>query len=278
VSGRASSSSEDAGLWLGVADAPRAWARAGFTVDGDSTAIGGVGIRLHRSTGRRGIVGWSLGEVDGLPTIDDHGDIPAVGPHANGVVRLDHIVVLTPDCDRTTAALESNSRSMQAVFALLRRLDIAERDVQTSGFSVAPLYRRDKLSSDANRITGYRVANQVRVRIRDLQRTGTVLDALVKAGSNQVASVSFDIEDPTPALNEARTQAIADARARAELYAGAAGVRVGRVLSISEQSVKLPQPRHVARMATMEAAVPIAAGETEVRASINVVFALEQAP
>jgi uncharacterized protein YggE len=113
--------------------------------------------------------------------------------------------------------------------------------------------------------------------VRDLADLGMVLDSLVRAGSNQVSGISFGIDDPTGVLNQARTRAIADARSRAELYARAAGVRLGKVLSMSEQPVELPRPRHFGRSLAQEDAssVPVATGEQEFRVRIHMVFALE---
>jgi len=142
---------------------------------------------------------------------------------------------------------------------------------------VSPEFKRDERGRRQPEIVGYRVTNQVRVEVRNLADLGKVLDALVQAGSNQVSGVSFGIDDPTGVLNQARNRAIADARSRAELYVQAAGVRLGKVLTISEQPIELPQPRHFGLSLAKEAvsSVPVATGEQEFRALIHMVFALE---
>jgi uncharacterized protein YggE len=107
---------------------------------------------------------------------------------------------------------------------------------------------------------------------------GKVLDALVQVGSNQISGISFGIDDPTGVLNQARSRAIADAKMRAQLYAQAAGVRVGKVLTIRESSVPMPRPQNLALGFAAEArsaAVPVATGEQELSASVTVVFELE---
>jgi uncharacterized protein YggE len=122
------------------------------------------------------------------------------------------------------------------------------------------------------------VTNQVRVRVRNLADLGQVLDALIQVGSNQVSGIRFGIDDATGVLNQARNRAIADARSRAELYAQAAGVRVGKVLTISEQPIQMPRPQFMANAFAAEAraaSVPVATGEQELQASVDVVFALE---
>ena len=174
-------------------------------------------------------------------------------------------------------SLDANNEAMDRILAALEAHNIATRDIQTSSFNVRPEYKRGPRGQQQSEIVGYRVTNQVRVRVRNLPDLGEVLDALVGAGSNQVSGISFGIDDPTGPLNEARKRAIVDARSRAELYAQAAEVTVGKVISISEQSVAIPRPQHVARAFAAEAAgaVPVATGEQELRATVHVVYTLE---
>ena len=127
---------------------------------------------------------------------------------------------------------------MEKIMGVLKENAIASRDVQTSGFNVNPQYKRDKQGRRQLEIVGYRVTNQLRVYVRNLADLGRVLDALVRAGSNQVSGISFGIDDPTGVLNQARKRAVADALRRAQLYAQAAGVRAGRVMTISEEPVE----------------------------------------
>ena len=173
-------------------------------------------------------------------------------------------------------ALAANNRAMEQVMKVLLDKNIKEQDIQTSGFQVHPEYRRGPRGSQTNEITSYRVSNQVRVRVRNLPRLGEILDALVGAGSNQVSGVSFGIADPRAITNEARKNAVDDARGRANLYAAATDVRVGKVISISEQAGVMPRPQYAARAMMAEASsVPVATGEQEVSATIHVVYALE---
>jgi uncharacterized protein YggE len=154
---------------------------------------------------------------------------------------------------------------------------IAAKDIQTSSFDVRPEYERGPRGQQQREVVGYRVTNQVRVHVRPLPGLGEVLDALVSAGSNQVSGISFGIDDPSDALTKARTHAVSDARSRAELYARVAGVRVGKVISITDQEVAAPRPQYVGRALAAEAAgtVPVAPGERELRATVHMVFALE---
>ncbi len=176
-------------------------------------------------------------------------------------------------------ALTANNVAMDRILSALKKYKIADKDIQTSNFNVQPEYDRGQRGQPAEpRIVGYRVSNQVMVRVRNLPTLGEVMDALVEAGSNQFSGVSFGVDDPTGVLNQARNRAIADARSRAELYAQAAGVRVGKVISISEQASAQPRPQYLAPRAMMAEAVssvPIATGEQELRSIIHMVFELE---
>lgn len=174
------------------------------------------------------------------------------------------------------AAMTENARRMTATIAALRKAGIAERDIQTSALNLAPQYRYGQNQPPV--ITGYQASNQVNVRFHDIARSGAVLDALVAAGANQISGPGFEVEDADAALDEARAQAVAKARARAELYAKAAGLRVKRILSISESGgdYRPPAPRMMVQMAAKEAFdTPVAPGEQSLSVNIAVSFELE---
>src|SRR6185503_12184501 len=120
------------------------------------------------------------------------------------------------------AALAANNQAMNRVLAALERLGVARRNIQTSNFSVSPEYG-NRVPNEQPRLTGYRVSNQVHVILEDVTRVGTVLDALVTSGANQMNGLSFTFKDPAPLLAKARADAVADAKLRAQQYAAAAG-------------------------------------------------------
>ena len=170
-------------------------------------------------------------------------------------------------------ALTANSQAMERLLQSLGNLGIGPRDIQTTNISVSPQRRAPK-EGQPPEITGYEVSNQVRVKVRDLARLGQVLDRQVSQGANLVYGIHFGLQEPAPLLDEARKRAMADARRRADLYAAAAGLKVGRVLSVQEAGVAPPGPGPTPRMA-MSAAVPVASGEQEMRASVTVTFTLD---
>ncbi len=178
---------------------------------------------------------------------------------------------VTTSAPTAAGALAANSSRMNTVFAALKKLGVAEKNIQTIGFNVSPQYTNGD-NNNARRLTGYQVNNEVSVRLEDVARVGAALDALVAAGANQMNGISFDIAAPAPLLDKARAGAIADARARAEIYAKAAGVTLGPILSISEGGASEP-PRPMYRMMAMAAApTPVAAGQQSVTADVSVVW------
>ncbi|HEX8241824.1 MAG TPA: SIMPL domain-containing protein [Allosphingosinicella sp.] len=176
-----------------------------------------------------------------------------------------------------TAALAQNGTRMASVRAALKRAGIADRDIQTSSINLYPDYRQDAQGNNPQ-IVGYRASNEVSVRFRDIANTGKVLDALVAQGANQINGPMLSIDKPEAALDEARTQALANARTRAELYARALGKRVGRILSISEAGANYQPPVIMMRQAArgdVTNSLPIDPGEQSVAVSLSVSFELE---
>lgn len=181
-------------------------------------------------------------------------------------------------------ALSENAQRMTSVIAALRKTGIAERDIQTSNLSVNPVYGQPKRLPDGSYeqqdpvIIGYQASNQVSVRQRKLDQYGKVIDTLVAAGANQVNGPAFQIDSPDGALDEARIEAMKKARVRADLYAKAAGLRVVRILSISENAGWAPPQPPVlfarAEMASALKASPVAAGELEMTVTVNVSYEL----
>ncbi len=175
-------------------------------------------------------------------------------------------------------AMADNARQMDAVVKALKAAGIAARDLSTSNVALSPQYRYQDGKPPV--VTGYQATNSVAVRFRDIAKSGTVLDALVRAGANQIDGPNLSLSDPEAALDEARAQAVAKARARAELYAKAAGMTVARIVAIDEAGDNggdRPRPMAMLRAAPMaaDAATVVLPGETDVTASINVRFLLK---
>ncbi len=175
-------------------------------------------------------------------------------------------------------ALNQTSAVGVDILAKLEEFEIEARDVQTSDLSLNPIYTRDNTGNEAPVIVGFEASNRVTVRVRDLDKLGAVLGAVTSEGANQMYGLNFDFEDTSALLDDARRKAVADARAKAELYAEAAGVKLGRLVSLNEQSgtrlVRFPAAEM--RMLADAESVPTAAGESMLTASVSMVFEIVQ--
>lgn len=174
-------------------------------------------------------------------------------------------------------AMQQNAVRIAAVLAALRKAGITERDLQTSAVNLAPQYRYQENKPPV--ITGYQASNQLSVRFRDVARSGAILDALVAQGANNISGPNLTLADEQGALDEARRDAIAKARARATLYAQAAGLKVDRILMISETGstpIVQPMPMLMRTKGMMaEADTAIVPGEQKLTASVSVRFLLK---
>jgi uncharacterized protein len=168
-------------------------------------------------------------------------------------------------------ATDANSKLMAAIIAALQDSGIEQKDIQTAEFSIAPIYAQPQPNSEA-KLSGFRVSNQVDVKIRQLDKLGEVLDRLVGAGATDIGNIEFMHSDASKTLDRAREAAIADARRKAEIYARAADVSLGRIVSIAEAGYAPPGPMMAMRAAGAMAAVPIASGEDTLRVRITVGF------
>jgi uncharacterized protein YggE len=178
---------------------------------------------------------------------------------------------VTTSAATAAQALAANSVRMKSVFAALEKLGVPEKNIQTTSFFVSPQYTNGE-NNNPRRLTGYQVNNEVSVRLNDIGKLGTALDALVTAGANQMDGIIFSIQNTAPLLERARTDAIADARARAETYAKAAGVSLGAILSIAEGGTEAPRPMYRVAASLAAAPPPVAAGEQSVAADVSVVW------
>ena len=203
-------------------------------------------------------------------------DVTSVGE----VTRVPDVAIITAGVVSRSAtasgAIQDSADRMSRVLAALKRAGVADRDIQTSSVNLNPEYRYP--DNQAPQLTGYTASNSVTIRFRDIRNSGRILDALVGQGANQINGPSLTIDKPEAALDEARANAMATGRARAELYARSLGMRVARVVSVSESggyAVPPPAPP-VPMMARMEAAsTKIEPGEQELQVSLAMTFELQ---
>jgi uncharacterized protein YggE len=185
------------------------------------------------------------------------------------------------DADTASEALSANSAAMTEVLAALKGQGIAEKDLQTTDFSIQPKYKQETRTDgtyEAPVIVGYTVSNGLTVRVRDLAKLGTIIDQSVKLGVNQGGGISFTNDDPEATIEAARKQAVKKAAAKAKTLTEAAGVKLGRVVEISENFARpMPQVYAAAPMAKMaDESVPIASGENLYTVTVNITYAIGQ--
>ena len=210
----------------------------------------------------------------------DQPDKRTISLTGSGIVKTTPDMVeistgVTSEAPSARAALDKNTESMTEVVEALKRDGIEAKDIQTANFSVGPVYRREKDGKPPT-IVGYRVTNQVRITLRDTGKLGAILDKVVSLGANQIGSIEFGVSEPEALKDEARKLALKNATDNAKLYAEAAGVGLGPILSISEQESSY-QPRYAPAASRMEAAadVPIEAGTASVQVRVNVTWELD---
>jgi uncharacterized protein YggE len=183
-------------------------------------------------------------------------------------------VGVTTTADTAAEALAANSAALDAVLQRLRDAGVEDRDLQTSNLSVTPNWTGYDSSSSGPQISGYTAMNMVTVKIRKLDGLGVVLDAAVQDGANTLNGLTFGLADPRPAMDAARQAAVEDAKAKAALYAAAAGVKLGKIEAITEGG-NFGGPAPMYKDARVEAsAAPVEAGQLSMQASVTVVWEL----
>jgi hypothetical protein len=207
---------------------------------------------------------------------------PSAGINVNG----EGLVKAKPDLATTQVAVDVVNKDvveaqrdaatrMDRVMVRLKELGIAAEDIKTSQYSISPQYDY-AANSNKPTLTGYRVVNAISVNIRQLDKAGQILDAVIVAGATRVDGVSFTIADPTPLQSQARAAAVKQARARAEELAKSAGVTLGKVTSINESTAgAAPQIASSTTRAFAAADTSIAPGELEVRVSVQLSFGIQ---
>lgn len=216
----------------------------------------------------------SMAEVTGPAISGTRLDIVAQG----SVKRVPDVAIISAgvvtQARDAKSAMTGNATAMARVLTALRGAGVADHDMATAQIGLSPQYRYAENQPPV--ITGYQANNSVTVRFRDIAKSGAILDALVAAGANQISGPTLTLDKPEAAQDEARADAIRTARARAELYARAAGLTVKRIVAISENGdVARPMPMMQMRaMSDASAKSEIVPGEQDVGVAVSVTFEL----
>lgn len=180
--------------------------------------------------------------------------------------RVGFVFGVSTDAATAQAASSANAEKAQRVIAALRAAGVAKADLQTQDVSVSPHW------SEAGRPDGFTAHSSVQVKVRDVARAGSIVDAAVAAGANETSGPTFDRSDRDELYRRALRQAFADARSKAQTLAGEADASLGRVLRIEESAAPRPVPYFEA--AALSAKTPVEPGTQDVQATITVTFSL----
>ena len=182
------------------------------------------------------------------------------------------VQAINPDADK---AVTENTERMSAVMSALKEMNIEDKDIQTTNYSMWLEEERDK-DGNLTGVSRYHVSNEVRIKVRDLAKVGQLLQQTLKAGANSVGGISFSVDDPSALRKEARDKAIADARAKAEQLATGLGAKVGKVHQVSEYGNYEPDVRSATKLESYGVGgggeVPVSGGELSVNVQIQVSF------
>jgi len=181
------------------------------------------------------------------------------------------------DAKTAREASDANNAAMGKVLLALKGAGIDEKDYQTSRLSLQPQYATSsKASERAPGIVSFRASNRVTIKVRDVAKVASIIDVLVGAGANDIGGINFTVTQASKLLDEAREQAIADARRKAQIYAKAAGVTLGEPIAIAEEGSATPMFRGKVA-GGMVASAPVAQGEETLSVSVSVSWAIKPA-
>jgi len=184
---------------------------------------------------------------------------------------------VTSQARTAVEAMRANATAMTAVIERIKALGVPERDIQTIGINLGAMYDYNQ-QTQRQVFRGYQASNRVSVKLRDIQRTGEVLDALVAAGATDLSGPDWSIDDDTAARAQARRQAMETARAQALEYARGAGFSGVRLLQVSETIARQP-PMPMLQMARAEAAdasTPVQPGMVQAGVTVTVAYEMTQ--
>ena len=184
---------------------------------------------------------------------------------------------VTTEAKTAREASDANNAAMGKVLLALKSAGVDEKDYQTSRLSLQPQYPANPNRAGPAVISGYRASNRVTIRVRDVTKVAGTIDALVSSGANEVGGINFMVTKASQLLDDARSDAIADARRKAEIYAKAAGVKLGAPISISEDSGSAPAPMMLRKMGADAASAPVAQGEEVLRVNVSVSWEIKPA-
>jgi hypothetical protein len=224
----------------------------------------GLGIALTLQPANQAV---AQTEEESLRTIEVFGQGQVEAEPDRATVRLG----VQTEADEAGATLEANNERMTAVISATLEAGIEENDIRTEGFRLNPVYDNAP-NTQTRELAGYRASNIVRITVRDLAMLGSLLDAVVEAGSNTIEGIQFEVSNEAELAAAAREAAMQDAQQKAEQLTELAGAELGPVHTILETGGARPLTASVAEEASLAADVPIATGTQTIQASVQVIW------
>jgi uncharacterized protein len=225
---------------------------------------------------------FALAPLQAFPALaHDEPDRRTISLSASGAVKttpdqVDISTGVSTEAKTAREALDGNTEAMSKIIEALKAEGIDAKDIQTVNFSVGPVYDNRPMDKPTPpEVVGYRVTNQVRITLHDIKKLGGILDKVVSLGSNQIDSIEFGVDEPEALKDEARKLAVKNVTDDAKIYAEAAGVSLGQIVSIAEEESSY-QPRYAPMAASMDSAkaVPIEAGTASVEVRVRITWEL----
>ena len=211
-------------------------------------------------------------KMNRLISLTGHGEVRAVPDMA--VINMG----VVSSAETARAALDANTKAMTELMANLKAASIDDKDISTSNFSVNPRLDYGQNGGQVPKLVGYDVTNSVTVIVHKIDGLGALLDKAVSSGSNQINGISFSVSKPDDAMDEARKLAVKDATHKAQIYAGAASINLGNIMSLSE-SGGMAEPQvmfsRAKAMSADSAPVPIAQGSQVISVDVNISWELK---
>jgi uncharacterized protein YggE len=241
------------------------------------------GVALVAVIAAAPLTGWHAGGQANAAVVND-----PTGPTRGITVQGTGKITIRPDLATISVGIQSQAGSARAaqsqasaamtkIIAAVKGLGIDDADIASQWVSLQPQYDYNNGGSVPPRVVGYQASQTLTVKVRDIEKSGDVIDEAVAAGATQVSGMSFSVSDPTAASAQARTAAIADAKARADALAKAAGVSLGGAISITETSTPISIPYPYMEKGAAGAAdvrTPVQPGTTDVEVDVQVTFAI----
>ncbi len=215
--------------------------------------------------------------VIGAPATSDQPAVHTITVSGTGSITLvpdtGHVGVgVTISKPTVRAARQAAADAMTSIIAAIKALGVDEKDIKTTGINLNPQYS----NAQPPKVVGYVISEQVEVTVRDIDKTGDVVDAATTSGATDVNGIWFDVADPAKAMNDARAAAVEAAKASAQAMASAAGVNLGGVISMSETQTNYPMPYALAGAArAADTATPVQTGTQDIQAQVTVVFEID---